>query len=725
MRLLVCRYTIQLVMAALFVVAALTIPTAGQAQWLTLPRGVDYTVPTKEHTATLRIPVRLVDGVAWNAVNVVVTDVHREGRGEEWMRHAVDRLTKSPTDARSGPALLLPVVSTAFYEAGTYMVELEATTLGQPLQRLQLRLTRAPAVLAAAPVQVRHEVPLVRRESGWGGSLLVAETSGAAGVIALRPLPPLLAVPGGATLRFGDPRSVPVGTPVRIPFEVNGILPLGSTAGTIRLTSPQLGAPVDVPVTIFTHRPHWLLVAVILAGLILGWLVRTFLTGRIERNQLRVQADDVLQRMETAVETHTDTTFQEEVRGLANTLREARDGKAAEALATVITAADTGLRTAFDRLKTRLDEARERGVVLGRLVRTEWSLPSAPTTALLDARKALKDAEEALVRGDAAGACQLLDRAEAGLKDAFRNALNTWPIERRTVLDELTALPPAVRNRAQPWIAAIETDLEAVQVPGDDEIESLRSPLAAMHRARLREEQLTEALVEWVDALGAEVQVVLGTGTPNAKAIAEFRAALETFRARAGTSSQDPDERLRILAGDLPVLNRAIRTVVTSHTSQAAMAEVTALLAEGRYVEAAQRAARQEDDEGPVLRDTPESQKPAGMAAAEAGGVFHVPEPGIAGARGVSLLGLGIPEPVRVHRARVWKQLMLDQALLTVIVGAAITILGYYLYSTDYVGTGRELLTIFLWAFGLDVGVQTLVAQSARLAGPSAGAGAG
>jgi hypothetical protein len=41
------------------------------------------------------------------------------------------------------------------------------------------------------------------------------------------------------------------------------------------------------------------------------------------------------------------------------------------------------------------------------------------------------------------------------------------------------------------------------------------------------------------------------------------------------------------------------------------------------------------------------------------------------------------------------------------------------------VGTGRELLTIFLWAFGLDVEVQTLVEQSARLAAPGAGAAAG
>jgi hypothetical protein len=150
---------------------------------------------------------------------------------------------------------------------------------------------------------------------------------------------------------------------------------------------------------------------------------------------------------------------------------------------------------------------------------------------------------------------------------------------------------------------------------------------------------------------------------------------------------------------------------------------VNALLAGGRYVEAARRAARREDGEGAVLRDTPEPKEAAATMAA--GGSFLVAEPGTVGAGGVSLPGLGVPEPVRVHRARVWKQLMLDQALLTVIIGAAITILGYYLHSTNFVGTGRELLTIFLWAFGLDVGIQALVAQSARLAAPGAGAGAG
>jgi hypothetical protein len=655
-------------------------------------------------------------------VAIVVTDVHRDGRGEEWMRSALNGLAKSPADGLGGPALLLPVAASSFREAGTYTVDVEATAPGRVLQRLQLRLTRPSAVLNASPVQLRHEIPLGGSRGSWEGSLLIAERSGATGINDITAAAPLFAGRHGATLRFRDGAAgVAPGTAARIPFSVDGVLPLGTTTGTIRLSSPQLAAPLDVPITITIYRSHKLLICVIVAGLLLGWLVRTYLTRRIERNRLRVQADDVLLRMEDAIVAHADPIFQSAVRALADPLRVARDRGKSESLTTAITTADTRLRTALEALQMRLDRARERTMVLARLVRTDWSLPVGLALSIGHAREAQSLAEGALATGDAHEADRLLDAAEEGLRNAFDDALSTWPIERTAVLEALAALPPEVREKAQPWIDAIRTDTEALQPREGEQVESLRPALSTMHRARKRQERLAGQLAEWVGALAAAVEGALTRGTPVLTALAEFLGSIEAFRGRAGAYGQDPDAMLAGVTSELPTLHQAFRSVIAAHTPPNAMAEVQALLAEGRYVDASERVARAVQREGVVLRTgSLTATNVTGFRAS--GGVSEVGSPDAARADAVPVPGIGIPERVRVHRARVWRQLVLDEAVLTMIVGAGITILGYYLYSPSFVGTGRELLTIFLWAFGLDVGAQVLVAQSARLSASGAAA---
>jgi hypothetical protein len=703
-------------------------PAAGQTTttpWLTLPRGTDYTLPAAGASTTLRIPVRRSATVDWQSVRVVVTDVNNGGRSEGWMMDAAGKLDKSPANAAGGPALLLPVAPDAFREAGTYLVEVEATA-GRQTQRLQLRFTRPAAQVTAAPIQLRRSVGFGRSVGAWADSVLVRETSGTASIVQLTPRPPLFAVPGGATLRFSSaPVRIAAGGTTRIPFQVDGQLPLGITTGTMQLASPQMSAPVDVPVTIRTQRPEWTLFAAIALGLVVGWLARNYLVRSIERGRLRLQADDVLVQMDEHRTAHADADFRTQVDALADPLHHARDRGSPAALTAAITTADTGLRTALEGLAARLAAARDRAAALARLVRTEWDLPSPAAAAFHRARAAVAAAEADLARHDAAGAGRRLTGAEDTLKTAIGDVVAKWPLQAANTLDELAELPPGLKEGAATWIEALRTDVGQVVQPEADDLETLRPMLGVIHRARTREAQLAAALAEWVGAMGARVIDALQDGTPDAAALAAFRAELQAFdRAATGPDrNPDPDQALQALAlHGLPAVEEAFRTVIAVHAPAAAASEVKTLLDERRYVEAATRAAV--SVEGSVLNEDGEAP---GDAAPETDGaeVPDVAAPATPAAGGVPLPTIGVPQRVRLHRVRVWWQLLLDQALLSLIVAAAIALTGYYLYAADFVGTGRELLTIFLWAFGLDVGIETLVAQSARLAPATAGAAVG
>jgi hypothetical protein len=242
-----------------------------------------------------------------------------------------------------------------------------------------------------------------------------------------------------------------------------------------------------------------------------------------------------------------------------------------------------------------------------------------------------------------------------------------------------------------------------------------------MHRARTRQETLTRKLGEWMAALAGQVVASLTRGTPDSAALAEFNTVIEAFRTHAAEPGQDADGALARLAADLHGVNRAFESVIGAHTPKHAVPEVQTLIAEKRYVEAAEGAGRAASPEGAVLRHGPRALED-GVAVPFTGAISEVDSPDAARSGPVPIPGIAIPESVRVHRARVLWRLILDQALLTLILGAAITIIGYHLYSPSFIGTTRELLTIFLWAFGLDVGVQALVSQSARLSAPVASA---
>jgi hypothetical protein len=80
--------------------------------------------------------------------------------------------------------------------------------------------------------------------------------------------------------------------------------------------------------------------------------------------------------------------------------------------------------------------------------------------------------------------------------------------------------------------------------------------------------------------------------------------------------------------------------------------------------------------------------------------------------------GIKAVEPVKVMLARTVRQVLWDKTAQMLIVGAAITVVGYLLFSDNFVGTPKDLAIIFFWGFGLDVSMENILAQAAKLPGP-------
>jgi hypothetical protein len=70
--------------------------------------------------------------------------------------------------------------------------------------------------------------------------------------------------------------------------------------------------------------------------------------------------------------------------------------------------------------------------------------------------------------------------------------------------------------------------------------------------------------------------------------------------------------------------------------------------------------------------------------------------------------------PLDQLRARSQKQIAQDSLVRWAIVAAALLAIGYLTFAPTYLGTFRDLFTIFMWAFGLNVTVEAFATESAR-----------
>ena len=120
------------------------------------------------------------------------------------------------------------------------------------------------------------------------------------------------------------------------------------------------------------------------------------------------------------------------------------------------------------------------------------------------------------------------------------------------------------------------------------------------------------------------------------------------------------------------------------------------------------------------LRGTPSDRATVATAGAEANLMlteWKLPEGVFAGAVSLLRLARGSENLPEFDNAlvRTWRSLLAEKFVRAVLVGLAITIVGFFLNYDNFVGTPKELAAIFFWAFGLDISVEVLMQKGPTL----------
>ena len=711
---------------ALLIALAAARAGAQSHDWVALPLGAaqDLTLEASGERDT-RLPLALLApaGKPPPSLGVRLVDVvAKEGRGA--LAQAF-RVEWAPASDGRDAALLVKVARGADVRPGSYALLLRVSPDPDDAriaaQSIAITLNVPAPALAVEPVLVGEVrgLPPFESDRTVGGALRVTEKGQRAGARALRaafmPDLPGTGLPVAGALA-GPPSAPDIGADqtLLLPITASGEFPVGRSSGRVELRSPDLASPVTTTYEVRVVRSASWMIPVILAGFLFGYLVRVRLAQARTRNAALLRASQALGVIDERVAAIDDDEFKRQAAALRKTLHDAAASRVAVDLPAAAAKARSDLDADLKALEERLVPLRQQANDLQAFASRAWNVPGPVGEAL------------AALQGDVARLTGLLERDDAARA-------------RRALAATVDTTLPAVVNRAQAcgaaaarWMARIAAcalplaDADAALLARGAAALSSRYPADAADPAQASVDQATTALTDLVAASSVATKVLAALPEQAAafadRAAARLRkdfplvdAELAPLKARAATLldpaalasglhgapagvlealatlHEDWVAALRRLAG------RAWSTAVEAPLQQGSWdktIEAMLALAKNRFMgePAAKAEAAPAPPEVATARTLP---SPDALPAAMSPATAFAP---------VQLTGSSAEQVRLQHAAGV------ASAAQSLLLALLFLLADTLLYRESWVGTDKEMVTLFLLAFGLDLSADNVLA---------------
>ncbi len=710
--------------------AAVLVTASGQASadgdLVQLVRGSGYQVQEDDSTTTIRVPIEVRPGVSTSDLTVETVDVALGQVEQGGVTEAFVPAIQAPSGSL-GPALLVSVHAAGGLRPGTYdlILAVRSRTESWDEQRLNLQITHPAAALQApSTVQVERVLPLFpwQPPAIEPATVQLRETSGQSRISSVT-ITQLDASRSGddvvsGRLRFDHPANVGPRRVVSEPFALDGHFPVGTATGSLQVDAPQLEAPVSVNFEVRTRLSIAWLFLVVAAGLALGAAVRTWLKGRIALQDARVQAGEVVVAVDQELARRKDGEFQASATEIRRDLDQARGRTDPKLISDQTAASRARLQNEIGALADRRAAEKRAFDALMAKLRVGWAVPTSLEDAVAKARTALAAEALRLSEDDVLGARSGREQIASELVRELQGARARWR-------DDLEPLLTFLGDANQDLDAELLPDRKSLIKQATTALDAapLRNPsaapedvLQAANNAYLAVSQALQRLLSGFRIVARDVALVLRQAPPtDTGAVQSLEEATVALDAMTYADDGLPD-------GVAPLkLREALQTV------QASMRE--AVLKQGGELDAHQRKAVEEALRAGKYRRAatlmaelvkPQERALGGVEATER---FQFPpmppvEPAGRSGRAREVSGFAFPfletaaspalAAIRLHSDR--RSLLIAQIVQSLLLGIAVLVGAYVLYAPRFVGTGSELAAIFLWAFAIDLTVDSVIA---------------
>lgn len=641
--------------------------------------------------------VREFDHVGAPAIVFVVTCAHR--RPDDYDITLAVMKTLAPTSAGADKQ---PDRRTGG------LAQSQSHTADGAVQKLAVKLTRPVPVLRAIASQSITQTVAWRSvaPSLAPSSLLVSETSNRTLPIAFTAHQVDAARIDGeivkGRLEFTSGETDSNGHAV-LPIRISEPFPLGKAKTTIELRSADLALPIYVTYDVTTKLHGAYVFAAILIGLLLGFFTRTILKAVTGRGAARIAGLDLLDKMRTARDRWSEATFRSTVEPLIATLAQTIAVADAAALKDAVTKADSAFAIASMELQQRIATLLGSIETAAALTNSSVHFPATITDALTRAAEGLAAARMQVVHGHVDEGRTAVETATSTMGHAIEDATADWrtSLQRAlTTISSLPPLPPQLQTTLKSTVTALTDEISILPAPS--RTPDVATILDGVYTIRfIAEHDLVQRVLVPLTIMAEQIAGVLRSIAADARTIESTRTAL------LAAVHADLDSTLDGPATAVGDLVQALKKELNA-AAAAAHVNVAPELAAGAYLDAATKVAHAGNVSTTVL---PVHQQPADNTAAAASIVPRRMRP----APLVPTMLLAAPEPLRVARARTFREIVIANVVQFAIAAVGIAIVGLLALLPAFDGTWRGVVAALFWGYAGDISIDALTDAAKRV----------
>lgn len=697
---------------------------------VTLPKGNSYELRVEGDSASVMVPI-VPSGPVLHQIRFEKQLVTSNGDSGTALFEAITVPTEAVniTSTHDWGVILITVNTGKVRTAGVYNVQIRALGPTDPAKPSELSALSFDVSLTL-PAAKLAPVGTLLFEQVWGQpsclshpglrKLFLSETAGKSRVTRIVAkqvdLVPANDNVSDGELHFATPPDIPPFGEARVEPHLLGTFPLGVSRGTVKITAPELAEPVTVAIEVRAHRHPWLILLLIPGGLILGYLIRVGLQHQIERDQAKLKAADFGELLANEMRLHPDSVFVAAVTKILNALRAATVKGIAADIIVAVTQGQDALKTAATELNSLRDRTNTLVTSIGALTGLGDSLPPGIARPLKEIDNIFADAIGDLKRDAVTAAAEKLNGIPKHISDSIAEPVSNWQTGLDFLLEELArenTLALLVRAETLPEITALRAVLASVSEPEND-AEKLKTLVAAIHKTHGGAKNLATRLTLRSRArTGDIVDSLRALPLPDPKALEELSSATDKFGQDLAACLQDPAASLAPLQKIFSTLDEA--------WEKALLAQIPAA-EEGKkqnvrnHVKGRDYAAAAKDVED-VVPNPRVAAATEDAVSSPAPGASETPELALVPEMKRLMVVNTSPQAgdvrVSIDPVRTLAELARAKAAQTLLVGVVTTALGYFLFQEKFIGTPGDMVSIFGWAFAIDLSVEALV-QTAR-----------
>ncbi|NLU92358.1 hypothetical protein [Chitinophaga sp. Ak27] len=586
-------------------------------------------------------------------------------------------------DEKGFPTIGIIVDMRVLAKAGTYELAVMFKKTDSTLEPVTVTLVRP------APVLDTISTPRVIIDgctTTFSTALVLKETSKLANISGLVVHPPYFNICNDSTLVAIDKRPVNLsaGTTLEFIYRLNNTsinkLPLGKSVGFAQVTSPNLQTPLVIPFEIINKRSSWWIVVAIVLGLITGLVVRHYLADKKQWEQQRMNGFICIENIQKEVARIQDKPYRDAVAQLLLGLNALLEKAGGAAYFTGIADPDIATKiqevtTAYNALKAALEQRLKD--LDGKLKKIAGCFENDAPSSLVAGKLATAGLSYKFVLDrmegfDPTAAEPSLEKTIAGIAEAIGD-IKSYLLSVQQLLSRDESYPASIPQQLKTTIKTTMGTIMGSLTELKDDPNDLLLLTANVTVLRKMSGKLTDLINFYKESLDKAYKLPANKANP---AVVKFEQTLAAWKTKlsdiAANAAGSPDAATYLDAAFVQQIEQQ-------------WAEVLKI-------------------EDPAFGSERVSPKSYSYTVADTGKQQPVsPAADIFDSK--SPLWQKISAETTVAR----KKLIFYGLLQTIILAVILCAIAYNTYGPGFIGTFNELLVYFLFAFSIDITVDTVL----------------